>query len=83
MTSYPKRRPENTQLTVPKPTPKPASGEEKTETAQKPVPVEAKKESKGPQPENKVSKGAPRIFWRARWLYGANRLLSGRGHGSI
>ncbi len=48
----------NTQLTVPKPTPKPASGEEKTKTAPKPAPVEAKKESKGPQPESKVSKGA-------------------------
>ena len=52
-----KKETENTQLTVPKPTPKPASGEKKTETAPKPVPVEVKKESKVPQHENKVSKG--------------------------
>jgi cell division protein FtsN len=47
----------NTQLTVPKPTPKPAPGGEKTEAAPKPAPKEAKEESKGPQPESKVSKG--------------------------
>jgi cell division protein FtsN len=46
----------NTPLTVPKPTPKPAPGEEKTEAVRKPAPVEAKEESKAPQPESKISK---------------------------
>ena len=45
----------NAQLTVPQPTPKPASGEEKAETTNKPAPLEAKKESKAPQSSDEPS----------------------------